>query len=94
MTHKTQYNLKNKNDLCILVLGGLGFIGSHISRSLLKEGYSVAIFDKLYGSRKLVIDIENDITTAILFLIQSGFITGQVLFVDGGYHMKGNTYGC
>lgn len=36
---------------------------------------------------------EDDITAAVLFLIQSGFITGQVLFVDGGYHMKGNTYG-
>ena len=36
---------------------------------------------------------EHDITAAVLFLIRSGFITGQVLFVDGGYHMKGNTYG-
>jgi pteridine reductase len=37
---------------------------------------------------------ESDITSAVLFLIRSTFITGQVLFVDGGYHMKGNTYGC
>jgi len=37
---------------------------------------------------------EDDITAAVLFLIRSSFITGQVLFVDGGYHMKGNTYGC
>ncbi len=37
---------------------------------------------------------EADITAAVLFLIRSRFVTGQVLFVDGGYHMKGNTYGC
>lgn len=37
---------------------------------------------------------EADVTSAVLFLIRSGFITGQVLYVDGGYHMKGNTYGC
>lgn len=38
-------------------MGGLGFIGSHLSRLLLKEGYQVQIFDKLYGSRNLIADI-------------------------------------
>jgi len=33
------------------------------------------------------------ITDAILFLLNSEFITGQVIFVDGGYHIKGNVYG-
>jgi pteridine reductase len=33
------------------------------------------------------------ITDALLFLLHSEFITGQVIFVDGGYHMKGNVYG-
>jgi pteridine reductase len=36
---------------------------------------------------------ENDVAEAVLFLIRSSFITGQVIFVDGGYHMKGSTYG-
>ncbi|MHB8108733.1 MAG: NAD-dependent epimerase/dehydratase family protein [Syntrophorhabdaceae bacterium] len=45
----------------VLVLGGLGFIGSHLSRLLLKEGYQVRIFDKLYGSRNLVTDIEGKV---------------------------------
>ena len=33
------------------------------------------------------------ITDAVLFLLRSEFITGQVIFVDGGYHMKGCVYG-
>jgi len=39
-------------------MGGLGFIGSHLCRALIQEGYEVRIFDKLYASRHLVSDIE------------------------------------
>jgi len=45
----------------VLVMGGLGFIGSHLSHLLLQEGYSVRIFDKLYGARNLIADIEKKI---------------------------------
>jgi pteridine reductase len=34
-----------------------------------------------------------DVIKAILFLLDSPFITGQVIFVDGGRHMRGNMYG-
>lgn len=54
--------LKTASDMQqVLVMGGLGFIGSHLCRALLQKGYSVRIFDKLYGSRELLGDIENDI---------------------------------
>lgn len=33
-----------------------------------------------------------DVTDTILFLLRSRFITGQVIYVDGGYHMKGHMY--
>jgi NAD(P)-dependent dehydrogenase (short-subunit alcohol dehydrogenase family) len=33
-----------------------------------------------------------DVTQAMLFLLHSQFVTGQVLYVDGGYHMKGRMY--
>ena len=35
----------------------------------------------------------DDIFRAVLFLLQSDFITGQVIFVDGGQHMLSNMYG-
>ena len=38
-------------------------------------------------------DLE-DVTDATLFLLRSDFVTGQVIFVDGGFHMKGSVYGC
>lgn len=33
-----------------------------------------------------------DVAEAVLFLLSSRFITGQVIYVDGGYHMKGHMY--
>jgi len=33
-----------------------------------------------------------DIAETLLFLLRSRFITGQVIYVDGGYHMKGHMY--
>ncbi len=43
----------------VVILGGLGFIGSHLSRALVKEGFPVRIFDKRYASRELIKDIES-----------------------------------
>jgi NAD(P)-dependent dehydrogenase (short-subunit alcohol dehydrogenase family) len=34
-----------------------------------------------------------DVAEAVLFLVQSHFITGQIIYVDGGRHMKGHFYG-
>lgn len=33
-----------------------------------------------------------DIAAAVMFLLKSNFITGQVIFVDGGRHLKGRMY--
>jgi pteridine reductase len=29
----------------------------------------------------------NDVTSAVLFLLQSDFVTGEILFVTGGEHL-------
>ncbi len=34
-----------------------------------------------------------DVAQAVLFLLKSRFITGQIIFVDGGRNLKGNFYG-
>jgi len=33
-----------------------------------------------------------DVVQAALFLLHSRFITGQIIYVDGGYHMRGHLY--
>lgn len=44
-----------KNDVCILVTGGCGFIGSHTVVELLEAGYHVVIVDDLSNSSKQVL---------------------------------------
>ncbi len=33
-----------------------------------------------------------DVADAVLFFLRSNFITGQVIYVDGGRHLKGAFY--
>ena len=35
---------------------------------------------------------EEDITSTVLFLLENPFVTGQVIYVDGGRHLRGNIY--
>lgn len=56
------YTVQNENargkPYSVLVMGGLGFIGSHLCRRLHQSGHRVTIFDKLYTSRALIADFE------------------------------------
>lgn len=54
------------------------------------QGADPDSFEKLAHTNLLgrVGDVE-DVTDAVMFLLESGFITGQVIFVDGGRHLKG-----
>lgn len=47
----------------VLVTGGLGFIGSHISVDLLNKGYDVVIIDNLSNSKVQVLDRIEDISS-------------------------------
>ena len=55
------HSSSNLNKGRIVVLGGLGFIGSHLCRELLSRGCSVRIFDKMYGSHELIEDFEGEV---------------------------------
>ncbi len=35
----------------------------------------------------------DQITRSVMYLLENDFVTGQVLYVDGGRHMKGSVYG-
>ncbi len=65
-----------KNRLNILVLGGCGFIGSHMSELLVNEGHNVRIFDKY--------DSENQNIKNIISKVE--FIKGD--FSEPKYHKK------
>lgn len=45
----------------IVVLGGLGFIGSHVCRKLVLEGHPVRVFDREGAPRERIKDIEDRI---------------------------------
>jgi pteridine reductase len=34
-----------------------------------------------------------EVSITVLFLLQNDFITGQVIYVDGGRNLRGNIYG-
>jgi UDP-glucose 4-epimerase len=42
----------------IAVLGGLGFMGSHLCRALVQNDYQVIVFDRASASRSLISDVE------------------------------------
>ena len=61
-----------------LVTGGAGFLGSHLCRRLLGEGYAVYALDNLYtGSRDNVADMAGTAAFA--------FVEGDVIEADGAW---------
>jgi pteridine reductase len=50
------------------------------------EGLADSVPLKRHGSAR-------DVVRAVLFLLHSDFVTGQVIYLDGGSNLKGNMYG-
>jgi UDP-glucose 4-epimerase len=53
--------MSNLREKC-LVLGGGGFIGSHLTRGLIEAGFDVVVFDKLNFSKKNISHIKSNIS--------------------------------
>ena len=45
------------------------------------------------GNPLMRIGTPEEVTSTVLFLLQNEFITGQVIYVDGGRNLRGNVYG-
>jgi len=58
------------------------------------EGEDTAYLETLAHTNPLnTFGDSDDIVRAALFLLDSPFVTGQTLYIDGGRHMKGKFYG-
>ena len=59
------------------------------------EGKDRTYLESLMHTNPLkAIGTPEGVAEAVLFLLRSRFVTGQVIFVDGGRHMRGSMYGC
>ena len=57
------------------------------------SGKDEAYLEKLASQNPLKrIGSAEDVAEAVLFLLKNEFVTGQILYIDGGYHMNGRTY--
>lgn len=89
MSQKTNQTLGSKSH--ILVMGGLGFIGSHLSRLLVKNGHQVRIFDKLYATKRLVADILDDIEIVEGDIEKPSDVLHALQDVDAAIHLVHTT---
>lgn len=58
------------------------------------RGQDEAFLERMAGTNPLqAVGEPQDVVRAMVYLLESPFVTGEILFVDGGYHMEGRVYG-
>jgi len=93
-----------RNRRRVIVTGGAGFIGAHLSRRLLSEGYKVTVLDNLFTGKKenipqgadfIKIDLGKETARSILGKIRgdaifhlAGQSSGEASFVDPLYDFR------
>lgn len=67
--------MTNANDKTVLVTGGAGFIGFHLTMRLHQSGYKVKVFDNLYRAKKSTVE-------ELKSLSGVEFIEGDIRYLD------------
>ncbi|KAK3610899.1 hypothetical protein CHS0354_000080 [Potamilus streckersoni] len=77
--------LNYKDRKRILITGGAGFVGSHLSDRLMKEGHEVTVVDNFFTGRKL--NVEHWIGHPNFELIHHDIVNPLYIEVDQIYHL-------
>lgn len=80
----------------VLITGGAGFIGTHLTRRLLRDGYAVTVFDsflpQIHGdTRSLPADIRNDVELVVGDVCDSDTLHGALRGKDVVVHLAAET---
>lgn len=74
-----------------VVLGGCGFIGSHLCRALVREGRRVRVFDKLYAGRKLIRDLGGEVELVEGDIARAGDVLAALEGAETVFHLVHTT---
>jgi len=74
-----------------LILGGGGFIGSHLTEGLIEAGYDVVVFDKLNFSKKNISHIKSNISVIEGDFSNEVDIIRSLKDIDYVYHLVSTT---
>ncbi|KAL3847103.1 hypothetical protein ACJMK2_018033 [Sinanodonta woodiana] len=77
--------LNYKDRKRILITGGAGFVGSHLSDKLMKQGHEVTVVDNFFTGRKL--NVEHWIGHPNFELIHHDIVNPLYIEVDQIYHL-------
>ncbi len=75
-----------------LILGGFGFLGSHLCDVLLERGHTVRLFDRFEALRDNVVHLQGRVETTLGDLANEAAIREAVDGIDIVYHLVSTTH--
>lgn len=91
MLRESLNNVAKRSPGLSVVLGGCGFLGSHICRELVQNGHSVRVFDKLYAERKRINDLLSEIELVEGDVARASDVLGALQGADTVFHLVHTT---